>query len=110
MKIKHINTTGNNPNMPDFQGNHYKIVLTHNERQMTMYYSAGYGIKHLPTVNDITETLRSEYFDGSIDDFVMEFGKFDGYERVYRNVMRFSREMVKFFGSVEAVEKFVYGG
>jgi len=60
IKIKVVRVD-NNPNMEDWKdANHYKITLLNGKKQLTTYFSQGYGIKHEPTAEDILDCLASD--------------------------------------------------
>ena len=50
-----------NPNMADSQNmNHFKVTLRYSGRQMTLYFSQGYGISGEPTAADVLNCLASD--------------------------------------------------
>src|SRR4051812_7060666 len=50
-----------NKNAPDWtDANHYKVILKHNRRQLTTYFSQGYGISGAPEVQDVLDCLASD--------------------------------------------------
>lgn len=107
MKIKQIKHVNKNPNMPDFNGNHYRVTLENGGRVISFHYSMGYGIDHLPTIEDMKDVIRAEYFQGDYEDFVFELGDY-ATKSLFRNVQRFTDKIIKLFGSKELAEKFVY--
>ena len=53
---------GDNPHMVDsFQGDHYRCVLRMGKRQMTVYFSKGYGLGGKdPKIDEVLDCLASE--------------------------------------------------
>ena len=50
-----------NPHMPDWNdANHYKCKLTMGRKQMTVYFSQGYGVSHEPEVVDVLNCLADD--------------------------------------------------
>ena len=50
-----------NPHMADSQNmNHFKVTLRFSGRQMTLYFSQGYGISGEPTAADVLNCLASD--------------------------------------------------
>lgn len=50
-----------NPHMADSKNmNHFKVILRHNRRQMTIPFSQGYGISGEPTAADVLNCLASD--------------------------------------------------
>ncbi len=50
-----------NPHMPDWNdANHYKCKLTMGRKQMTVYFSQGYGISHEPKTADVLNCLADD--------------------------------------------------
>ena len=50
-----------NPHMADSQNmNHFKVTLRYSGRQMTLYFSQGYGISGEPTAADVLNCLASD--------------------------------------------------
>ena len=50
-----------NPHMPDSKNmNHFKVILRHAGRQMTLLFSQGYGISGEPTAADVLNCLASD--------------------------------------------------
>lgn len=58
-----------NPNMDCHDMNHYKVKLKHKGRQMSLFFSQGYGISGAPTVETVLECLSS---DSSMLDYGFE--------------------------------------
>ena len=50
-----------NPHMPDWNdANHYKCKLTMGRKQMTIYFSQGYGVTHEPEAADVLNCLADD--------------------------------------------------
>lgn len=50
-----------NPHMPDWNdANHYKCKLTMGRKQMTIYFSQGYGVSHEPEAADVLNCLADD--------------------------------------------------
>ena len=50
-----------NPHMPDWNdANHYKCKLTMGRKQMTVYFSQGYGVTHEPEAADVLNCLADD--------------------------------------------------
>lgn len=63
-----VTETGENPNMDDFQGRHYKVTLKFNRKQLTVPFSCGYGIEKEPDEADVLDCLASDA-SGDFRDF-----------------------------------------
>jgi len=94
-----------NPNMDNFEGDHWKCVIKMNGKQMTTYFSKGYG--HKGKVPDIAEVLEAMSMDVrsvedyDVCDFVDEFGyKCIEGRRIYKACIREKEQMESFFGSL----------
>ena len=49
-----------NPNMDDFDGNHFKLVLGCGKRRMTVYFSQGYAHSGEPEIKGVLSCLASD--------------------------------------------------
>jgi hypothetical protein len=50
-----------NKNAPDWKdANHFKVRLTHKGKQLTTYFSQGYGISGEPTAESVIDCLASD--------------------------------------------------
>ena len=94
-----------NPNQPDWtDANHYKVTVKHDGRQMTLYFSQGYGIKHEPREEDILNCFISDntdFYDG-FEDWAANMG-FDEdsrkAERTYNACVRQTEKAKRLLGA-----------
>ncbi|MFA5377545.1 MAG: hypothetical protein WC455_17470 [Dehalococcoidia bacterium] len=68
-----------NKNAPDWKdANHYKVTLRCKGRQLTTYFSQGYGIKEDPTAAGVIDCLASDAVGvenaRSFEDWASEYG------------------------------------
>lgn len=67
-----------NPHNPDWkEANHFKVTLHRRNprRQMSLYFSQGYGINGEPTVEGVLDCLRSDSFcESDFEGFCSEYG------------------------------------
>ncbi len=56
--------------------NHYKVVITHNKKQMSVFFSQGYGITTDPTLESVIPCVSSDAVAGimGLEDFCSAFG------------------------------------
>lgn len=69
--------TDHNPNMPEFDGDHYKVTLKRGRKRMTLTYSKGYGhTGEPPAVDEVLCCLAQDvgYEGESFEDFCSNFG------------------------------------
>lgn len=101
-----ISKDQSNRNMPDFQGDHWKISLKNkkNGKRMTIQYSKGYGHKGAPPdiVDAIATLCGDSYFtDLTFDEFCDELG-YDNdsrkAHRTYLNVIKQGKKFEEFLG------------
>lgn len=93
-----------NPNMPDFDGQHYKVTLRYKGRRMTLPYSLGWGFKNEPTADQVMETLMMDALpEGTTFE---EWARDLGYnpdsrwaERTFKAVVRQTARTKKFLGA-----------
>lgn len=66
-----------NPNMPEWRdADHWRCLLTHEGRRMTVYYSKGFGHHgKAPELDEVLETLLTDDPQGmSFDEWCSELG------------------------------------
>ncbi|MCK9460691.1 MAG: hypothetical protein M0R80_13715 [Proteobacteria bacterium] len=96
-------TNRNNPDWKD--ANHYKVVLKMDNRQLTTYFSQGYGISGEPTAESVLNCLASDTsgFENArnFEDWANEYG-YDTdsrkAERIYRVIERQTKQLKRFLG------------
>lgn len=97
-----------NPNMadPNWQANHYKVILKTGRKQFTTYFSQGYGISGEPTVEGVLDCLASDAagFENaqSFEDWANEYG-YDTdsrkAEKTYNIIGRQAKRLKNFLGN-----------
>lgn len=117
IKFNRINMTSQrvqeNPNMDDFEGDHWKVRLTCQGRSLTTYFSQGYGHNGKePEVEAVLSCLVSDAQAGQ-DDFE-EFCSNLGYdndsrraERIHKACVSTGKRLEQFLGS-ELLSVFMY--
>ena len=93
-----------NPDMSDFDGDHWKVTLKRPRRQMALVFSKGYGHGGAPpTAEEVLECLACDAW-ADFDDFegfCSEYG-YDSdsrkAERLFKSLARQSRKLKKFMG------------
>ena len=93
-----------NPNMEDFQGDHWKCVLIGPGKRMTVYFSMGYGHKgEAPEAGDVLDCLASDAC-GAEDSFE-EWASNLGYdsdsreaEKTFKAVQHATKRLKNFLG------------
>ena len=108
-----VDFADSNPNMTDFEGNHFKVTLRMSGRSMTVHFSQGYGINGEPTAASVLECLLSDAsgFDNSrsFEEWCSEYG-YDTdsrkAERIYKVVEAQNRKLRTLLG--EHYEEFLY--
>ena len=98
----------NNPNMPDAENmDHWKVVLKRGKKQMTTYFSMGYGHKgQEPTAADVLDCLASDAASyencGRFEDWASNMG-YDTdsrkAERTFKTIGRQTFKLYEFLGS-----------
>lgn len=105
-----------NPHMPDFSGDHYKVVLRHNGHQMTLAYSKGYGHKGAPpTAAEVLECLASDAAgvlnSNGFEDWAADLG-YDTdsrkAERIYKTCAKQAANLRRLLGD-ELAEQLIFG-
>ena len=95
-----------NPHMADSQNmNHFKVTLRHDGRQMTLYFSQGYGISGEPTAADVLNCLASDSSSvenaRSFEDWASDLG-FDPdsrkAEKIFKVCEKQAERLKKFLG------------
>jgi hypothetical protein len=96
-----------NPNIddPNWQANHYKVVLKRGKKQFTTYFSKGIGLKGEPTVEEVLDCLASdsasiENYD--FEDWAPEFGynKDSRHaEKIYNACIKQAQKLKNFLGA-----------
>ena len=96
-----------NPNMADSQNmNHFKVTLRHAGRQMTLYFSQGYGISGEPTAADVLNCLASDSSSVENSREFEEWASDLGYdpdsrkaEKIYKTIIKQAERLKKFLGN-----------
>ena len=95
-----------NPNMPDWNdANHYKCKLTMGRKQMTVYFSQGYGITHEPEAADVLNCLADDSAGVSNARSFEEWAEEYGYdtdsrkaEKTYKVCVKQAARLLSFLG------------
>ena len=95
-----------NPHMPDWNdANHYKCKLTMGRKQMTVYFSQGYGISHEPEAADVLNCLADESAGVSNARSFEEWAEEYGYdtdsrkaEKTYKVCVKQAARLLSFLG------------
>ena len=96
-----------NPNMADSQNmNHFKVTLKAAGRQMTLYFSQGYGISGEPTAAGVLNCLASDSASvenvRSFEDWASDLG-YDPdsrkAEKIYKTIIKQAERLKKFLGN-----------
>ena len=97
--------TGRNPAMPDFNGDPWRVTLKRPGKQMSLFFSNGYGHGGAPpTAEGVLECLRSDaYTDGdTFEEFCFSLG-YDSdsrkAEKLYKAVQRQTDKLRRFLGA-----------
>lgn len=84
-----------NPHMDDFQGFHWKCRLRHGGRQLTVYFSKGYGLHGEPTAKEVVTCLGQDAAglenNPFMEDWLREYGYDEDsarHEKTFRQVER----------------------
>lgn len=86
--------------------NHYKCIITKGNRQMTTYFSMGYGLKGNPKIEDVINAIAIDAtaMDMSYQDFCHEFG-YDSYDKepkkLYNACVKNGKSLERLVGSSE---------
>jgi hypothetical protein len=96
-----------NPNMADetWEANHFKVTLRHAGRQLTTYFSQGYGISGEPTAECVLNSLGMDAAGyenaGSVESWASEYG-YDTdsrkAERTYRLIGQQAKKLFNLLG------------
>lgn len=95
-----------NKNAPDWKdANHFKVTLRHAGKQLTTYFSQGYGISGEPTAESVLNALASDSAGvenaRSFEDWAYEYGyDIDSRkaEKLYKVCERQADKLKKFLG------------
>ena len=95
-----------NPHMPDWNdANHYKCKLTRGRKQMTVYFSQGYGISHEPEAADVLNCLADDSAGVSNARSFEEWAEEYGYdtdsrkaEKTYKVCVKQAARLLSFLG------------
>lgn len=94
--------TDRNPDMSDFEGDHWRVTLKRPGKQMSLFFSKGYGHGGAPpTAEEVLECLRSDaYADGdTFEEFCFSLG-YDSDSRkavkIYKAVQRQTDKLRRF--------------
>ena len=97
--------TDRNPDMSDFEGDHWRVTLKRPGRRMSLYFSKGYGHGGAPpTTEGVLECLRSDACtDGdTFEEFCFSLG-YDSdsrkAEKTYKAVQRHTDKLRRFLGA-----------
>ena len=97
--------TDRNPDMSDFKGDHWRVVLKRPGKQMSLFFSKGYGHGGAPpTAEEVLECLRSDACtDGdTFEEFCFSLG-YDSdsrkAEKLYKAVQRQTDKLRRFLGA-----------
>jgi hypothetical protein len=97
--------TDSNPNMIDSRNmNHYKVTLRRGRKQMSLYFSMGYGLRGEPDAASVIDCLVSDSYAADVDfeDWCSEFG-YDVDSRkaeyTYKICVRQGIKLKRFLGS-----------
>ena len=97
--------TDRNPDMSDFDGDHWRVGLKRPRKQMSLFFSKGYGHGgEAPTAEEVLECLRSDACtDGdTFEDFCACYG-YDSdsrkAEKIYKAVHRQTDKLRRFLGA-----------
>jgi len=113
VRIK-VDRISENPNVPDWRdATHYKCVLKNAGRQMTVYFSQGYGITEDPTAKSVLYCLQddccgyqnSDDFEGWCGDHGFDADSRKG-ERLYKITKKQAEACERFFG--DSYENFLW--
>lgn len=96
-----------NPHMADSQNmNHFKVTLKTAGRQMTLYFSQGYGISGEPTAADVLDCLASDAASVENSREFEEWASDLGYdpdsrkaEKIYKTIIKQAERLKKFLGN-----------
>ena len=85
--------------------NHYKVVITHNKKQMSFFFSQGYGITTDPTLERVIECVSSDAVAGEmgLEEFCREYGY--GLEgiKIHRACRATRDKWIRVFGEVVSI-------
>ena len=94
-----------NPNMDDFEGNHWKVALKRPNKQMTLYFSKGYGHNGKePEVEEVLSCLISDadVFEYGFEDWAVSLG-YDPdsrkAKRIWKTCFCQTNKLVNFLGN-----------
>lgn len=97
--------TDRNPDMSDFEGDHWRVTLKRPGKQMSLHYSKGYGHGGAPpTAEEVLECLCSDACTdgGTFEDFCDYYG-YDSdsrkAEKSYKAVQRQTDKLRRFLGA-----------
>lgn len=63
-----------NPVDTSWRANHYKCVLKCEKRQMTIFFSKGFGLSGEPTAEEILNCVAMDYSEEDFEDWCGEYG------------------------------------
>lgn len=90
--------TDRNPAMPDFNGDHWRGTLKRPGKQMSLFFSKGYGHGGTPpTAEEVLECLRSDACtDGdTFEEFCFSLGYDSDSRRAKKTYKAFKRQAAK---------------
>ena len=94
-----------NPNMENWEANHYRVTLTAGEQEFTTYFSKGFALKGEPTAEEVLECLAADSagieYAGTFEDWAAEFGYDQDSreaEKVYNACVKHAEKLRSFLG------------
>ena len=112
IRVSSLVYVDSNPHMADFRGDHWRVTLHNprNRRQMTTYFSKGYGHNgQEPTADEVLACLVSDAsgidqdFEGWADDLGYDPETREA-EKIYKAVKRQTAKLERFIGSDDDME------
>lgn len=118
IKMKECNRIHRNPNMPDFKGDNWKVVLHtpgKGVHEFVTYFSKGFGhMGKRPSTREILECMASDAAgyenSNSLEDWAIEYGydpEFRRTETIYENVKKEAIDLETFLGK-EAYDQLLW--
>lgn len=112
-----VEWTDYNPNNPEWNSaDHWKVILKIGRRQMTTYFSKGYGHHGAePTAEEVLDCLAQDisgYLNArGFEDWCSEYG-YDTdsrkAERIYNVIARQAKQLARFIGDEAAHDELLY--
>ena len=94
----------NNPNMTDFEGNHFKLKLKKDKKTMSLYFSQGYGHTGEPQIDSVLECLQSDNLcsQDTFEDFCANCGYDEDSrkaEKIYKTFIKQNAKIKNLLGN-----------